>query len=248
MQRIFSVCEGLIFTADQPTWFHLAKEKFQNFTKADYEEWLTQKKARNDHREFWEPVGYFQLEGETEVELDYKRTSKYVFLLPTNTRGEKKKDEVYAIKIDFFGVKGRVEEELANESNYYKNEGSSGCSVQLFKDGTAMDDKIPQPRHWGHINSHYLYPSSTSYTAEAPLSTTSKFFFKFRKHNCPTSIKILSKHAKTIRIKLNKEAIEDEVDSSSIKTFSELVKIQNEFSITQVQTIAEKLHPKELLT
>ena len=55
-------------------------------------------------------MGYFQLDGEAEAELDYKRTSKYVFLLPTNTKGEKKKDEVYAIKIDFFGVKGRVED------------------------------------------------------------------------------------------------------------------------------------------
>ena len=90
-----------------------------------------------------------------------------------------------------------------------------------------MDDKIAQPRHWGHINSYDLYPSSASYIAESPLSTTSIFFFKFRKNSCPTSLKILSKYAKNIGVKLNKETIEDEVDSSEIKSFAELVKIQN---------------------
>ncbi len=50
LQRIFSVCEGLIFTADQPTWFHLAKERFESFTKKDYEQWLTSKRSRTDHR------------------------------------------------------------------------------------------------------------------------------------------------------------------------------------------------------
>lgn len=50
LQRIFSVCEGLIFTADQPTWFHLAKERFESFTKKDYEQWLTTKRSRTDHR------------------------------------------------------------------------------------------------------------------------------------------------------------------------------------------------------
>ena len=209
LQRIFSVCEGLIFTADQPTWFHLAKEKFQNFTKADYQNWLTQKKARNDHREYWEPVGYFQLQGEAEVELDYKRTSKYVFLLPTNTKGEKKKDEVYAIKIDFFGVKGRVEEELTSDGNCFKNEGDSGCAVQIFKEGVALDDKISQPKHWGHVNSYHLHPSNQNYMTQAPLSTTSIFRYKFRKHNCPTSIKVLSKYAKKVTLKVKKEAIEE---------------------------------------
>jgi hypothetical protein len=121
LQRIFSVSEGLIFTADQPTWFQLAKQQFQDYTKADYEEWLTHKTARSDHREFWEPVAYFAVEGEAEVELDYKRTAKYIFLLPTQTRGEKKKDEVYAIKLDFFGVKGRVEEEKGTDGGHFKH-------------------------------------------------------------------------------------------------------------------------------
>ena len=61
LQRIYAVHEGLIFTANEPSWFHLAKERFSGFTKADYEEWLGCKKARNNHREFWEPVGFFQL-------------------------------------------------------------------------------------------------------------------------------------------------------------------------------------------
>jgi len=94
LQRIYAIFEGLIFTANELTWFHLAKERFANFSKSDYEEWLSCKKARNNHREFWEPVGFFQLENEAEIDLDYKRSAKYIFLLPTNVKysGEKKKD------------------------------------------------------------------------------------------------------------------------------------------------------------
>jgi hypothetical protein len=112
LQRIFAVFEGLIFTANEPTWFHLAKQKFGEFTKEDYEKWLTSKRARNEHRDYWEPVGFFQIENEVEIELDFKRSARYLFLLPTTVKAvnEKKKDEVYAIKLDFFGVKGRLEE------------------------------------------------------------------------------------------------------------------------------------------
>jgi hypothetical protein len=51
------------------------------------------------------------VENEAEIDLDYKRSAKYIFLLPTTVKNssEKKKEEIYAIKIDFFGVKGRVE-------------------------------------------------------------------------------------------------------------------------------------------
>lgn len=110
LQKIYSVSEGLIFTANEPTWFHLAKKRFEKFTKEDYENWLSCKKARNSHRQFWEPVGFFQVENETQIELDYKRSAKYVFLLPTTVKNPSvKKDDVYAIKIEFFGVKGRLE-------------------------------------------------------------------------------------------------------------------------------------------
>ena len=110
LQRIFAIFEGLIFTANEPTWFHIAKKRFSHFTKSDYENWLSCKQARNNHREFWEPVGFFQVENEAEIELDFKRSAKYIFLLPTTVKNspDKKKEEVYAIKIDFFGVKGRV--------------------------------------------------------------------------------------------------------------------------------------------
>jgi hypothetical protein len=64
LQRIFSVFEGLIFTANEISWFHIAKERFGKFTKQDYENWLTTKRARNDHRDFWEPVAFFQIENE----------------------------------------------------------------------------------------------------------------------------------------------------------------------------------------
>jgi len=103
------------------------------------------------------------------------------------------------------------------------------------------------PRKWGNINSFNFYPTNTAFITDAPLSTTTAYLFKFRKHNCPSSIKVLSKHAKRIIIKMNKEAIEDEVDSSEIKTFSELVKMQNGFSSSQIQVIAERLPTRELL-
>jgi hypothetical protein len=81
-------------------------------------------------------VGFFQVENEAEIELDYKRSAKYIFLLPTTVKqaGEKKKDDIYAIKIDFFGVKGRVEEERGQEPWYenYRNDGRTECEAQIF--------------------------------------------------------------------------------------------------------------------
>lgn len=50
IQRIFSIFEGLIFTANEPTWFHIAKERFMNFNKEDYKNWLTNKKSLNEPR------------------------------------------------------------------------------------------------------------------------------------------------------------------------------------------------------
>lgn len=82
---------------------------------------------------------------------------------------------------------------------------------------------------------------------QAPLSATSVFEFKFRKHNCPSSIKVDSNFAKKIVLRLKKEVIEEEVDSSSIKSFGELAKIQNLFTPTQIQNISDRLSSKELL-
>lgn len=136
--------------------------------------------------------------------MDYKRIAKYIFLLPTNVKGEVKKEEVYAIKIDFFGVKGRIEDEKGNESNIFKNEGSSGCIVELFKNGSPLDSNTVIPKQWGHINSFHLYSSSKNFLQQAPLSTTTVFFFKVRSCTSPTSLKVNSKYAKNIRLKLNK--------------------------------------------
>jgi hypothetical protein len=108
----------------------------------------------------------------------------------------------------------------------------------LFKDKARIDLSAVVPKKWGNINSFNFLPTNSNFITDAPLSTTTAYFFKFRKHTCPTSLKVTSKHAKRITIKVNKEAIEDEVDSSSIKTFSELVKMQNEFSNSQLQVIA----------
>ena len=131
-----------------------------------------------------------------------------MFLLPTNTKGEKKKDEVYAIKIDFFGVKGRVEEELSLEGSCFKNEGDSGCAVELFKDGSGLNDKIAAPKRWGNINSYHFHASNPNFAVQAPLSTTTVFSYKFRKNGSPTSLKVRSQFAKKIILKQNKEAIE----------------------------------------
>ncbi len=160
LQKIYSVSEGLIFTANEPTWFHLAKKRFEKFTKEDYENWLSCKKARNSHRQFWEPVGFFQVENETQIELDYKRSAKYVFLLPTTVKNPSvKKDDVYAIKIEFFGVKGRLEEQKSDDQwyNNFKNEGKTDCSSTLLNliDGKQEELK-PQNitvRRISHINS-----------------------------------------------------------------------------------------------
>ena len=59
LQKIFPVATGLIFTANEHSWFDLAKERFQNMNKKQYEEWLSSKKDKSGYREYWEPVAFF---------------------------------------------------------------------------------------------------------------------------------------------------------------------------------------------
>lgn len=103
------------------------------------------------------------------------------------------------------------------------------------------------PRRYGHINSYYYYPPSENFVAQAPLSTTTVFHFKLRSNISPTSLKVSSKYAQQVRLRLNKELAQDEADSSSIKSFSELARAQHEFTVPQLKKIAERLSPKELI-
>jgi hypothetical protein len=60
--------------------------------------------------------------------------AKYIYFLPTTIRKENEKDEVAAMKIDFFGVKGRIEEGQANEFDVideYKRDGPTQCVVDV---------------------------------------------------------------------------------------------------------------------
>ena len=92
------------------------------------------KKSRSEYREFWQPVGYFQVENQVQIDLDYKRSSRYIFILPTQNKVDiKKKDEVYAVKIDFIGIKGRIEQERVTKTSLYnyKDDGSTECQLGL---------------------------------------------------------------------------------------------------------------------
>lgn len=127
-----------------------------------------------------------------------------------------------------------------------KNEGSSGCSVELYEKGTLLDETTIVPKHCGHVNSYHYYPSSENFVSQAPLSTTTVFSFKLRSHINPTSLRVNSKYAKKAILKLNKETIV-EVDSTSIKSFEDLIKVQDDFTVPHIKKIAETLFPKELL-
>ena len=61
------------------------------------------------------------------------------------------------------------------------------------------------------------------------------------------SLKVSSKYAKKITVRLSREVNEDLVDSSAINSFSELAKVQNDFSSAQLKKIAEKLNPQDLV-
>lgn len=53
MSKIYPISEGLIFTANELSWFTIAKQKFSNFTKEEYEEWLKVKQSTNSLVAFW---------------------------------------------------------------------------------------------------------------------------------------------------------------------------------------------------
>jgi len=52
------------------------------------------------------------------------------------------------------------------------------------------------------------------------------------------SLKVSSKYAKKVILRLNREVNEDIVDSSAINSFSELARVQNDFSSAQLKKIA----------
>ena len=61
--------------------------------------------------------------------MQYKRVAKYVYFLPTGIKRENDKDEVVSLKVDFFGVKGRIEKGQTDDDidliENYKNEGQA---------------------------------------------------------------------------------------------------------------------------
>lgn len=87
------ICSGLIFTADEVGWFRMGKAKFASMKKQQYDKWLLGRKE-GEPVGFWEPVGAFELkdtEKSIEFELDFKRPSRYVYLLPTSLKKCSKK-------------------------------------------------------------------------------------------------------------------------------------------------------------
>jgi hypothetical protein len=61
---------------------------FHKFTKLDYESWKQERlKDPSPHRPY-EPVAYFEMDADisTQVELDFKKACKYIFLKPTGFR------------------------------------------------------------------------------------------------------------------------------------------------------------------
>lgn len=56
-----------------------------------------------------------------------------------------------------------------------------------------------------------------------------------------------SNHSKSITIRLSREATEEVVDSSSVKSYGELARVQNEFTVAQIKKITESLDLRELL-
>ena len=103
------VTSGLIFTCDEPAWFYAGKQKFQYYTREDYNDWVS--KRGNDEPRYWEPVGFFEIrekDKSVEFELDFKRPAKYICLLPTGVMKGKFDLAEASVVINFFGVKGRV--------------------------------------------------------------------------------------------------------------------------------------------
>jgi hypothetical protein len=194
------------------------------------------------------------VENEAEIELDYKRSAKYIFLLPTTTKNtsDKKKEEVYAIKIDFFGVKGRIEEEKSQDPWYssYRNEGKSDCeaSISNYIDGRAepINPSNLTLKRISQVNSLNFLPAASSLFEKTPVSATSIFIFRIRDAQHKKIVKVSSNFSKTIAIRTKKDLAE-EVDYTSISSFSELAKAQNEISLAQIKKVAERLDLKELL-
>jgi len=108
----FPIGSGLIFTANFLSHLNIPA-KFQNMTHQQYLQWLSARSQSSDELEPWEPVGSFELDGNSEsitVDLQYVRPCKYILLRPTNMRT---KPENFShqfknspVEIKFFGVSG----------------------------------------------------------------------------------------------------------------------------------------------
>ena len=110
----YPVGSGLIFTSNYVSHLNIPAQ-FHAMNHQQYLQWLQIRSQSHDELEPWEPVGSFELDGNSEsatIELNCVKSAKYVLLIPTNART---KPENYSshflespVEIKFFGVSGTV--------------------------------------------------------------------------------------------------------------------------------------------
>lgn len=119
IQGGYPIGSGLIFTANNRSFFDIGDEVYNNMTHREYKIWLHGRRAQSSSLEYWEPVGSFELKGSQQIitfSLDYVRPAKYVHLKPTNFRQEptnySRFFKEHPLEISFFGAVGVTADKL----------------------------------------------------------------------------------------------------------------------------------------
>lgn len=207
------VNSGLVFTANEIGWFGIAKKRFWKMKKSQYAQWLEGRKAQGEELAFWEPVGAFELkdgEKSIEFELDFKRPTKYIYLLPTSLKKQNKELEEAEVNFDFFGVKGRLISELhtpaASTSSQIESQGSHCCPVQVlavdesgekdFPPDSIIIEKKSQVNGIEFINA--LKPENVK---GVPLSVTTYMLVRVKNSTgAQVRVRCSSEHLKKLRV------------------------------------------------
>ncbi|KAL4506801.1 hypothetical protein ABPG72_001222 [Tetrahymena utriculariae] len=144
----------LIFTADHPSVIERASHQFSQMTQAEYDKWREQNQGRN--LEQWEPVACISFnESQTikTVNVDYKRCSKYILVLPTSLRQKYKHlTGNQCISYQFVGVQGFALNQVSQLENGFNLTNSNSSEIQLIQkfisENVTIEVKTQQSNEW----------------------------------------------------------------------------------------------------
>jgi len=167
-----------------------------------------------------------------------------VFFFPTTVKKQADKTEVAAMKIDFFGVKGKVQddESLKNDQSLitnFKNNGETSCQISITENnGSKVNDVVVSKV--SSANTFSFLQKNEAFLSKVPLSVTTVYCVKFKDTKNEKKVSIQSESAKDVRSTYQKFSGK-KLDLNQIENFQQLIRVQNEITSSDTETIVSKI-------